>query len=242
VAADASSLSAFKVGEEGVEVKTPGGDYQQVVVPAGYNPVAFRNVLAAFNTGYRQLGRLPSLDETHALWPRIHKDTVGELLQTNEFKQALILRGIEPGDNMGLSSLQHAFLLKLADPYDKRSMAAKLKEFGITSAVYSNWRRYRPFAKALEEQSKALYNDALPAIRARLVGKAESGDVRAIEMVFDKTGESPKANELADVKQVVMTLVQAVQKHCDTPTRMAILADVQLTLTALNVAPEELTT
>lgn len=241
MAADATSLGQFKQDGEGVLVKDPEGDFQPILAPAGYNPIAFRNTLAAFNTAYRQLGRIPSLDEVHALWPRIHKDTVGELMQTPEFRQALIVRGIEPGEHMGLSALQHAFLLKLGDPFDKRSMAQKLKEFGISSAVYSNWRKYRPFAKALEEQSKALYDEAMPAIRARLVGKAESGDMKAIEMVFDKTGESPKAQELQDVKQVVLTLVQAIQKHCDTDTRLAILADVQLTLTALSVDTAELT-
>lgn len=241
MAADATSLTQFKVDEDGVRVKDAEGEYQPVLAPAGYNPIAFRNTLAAFNTAYRRLGRIPSLDEVHALWPRIPKDTVGELMTTPEFKLALVTRGIEPTENMGLSALQHAFLLKVADPFDKRSMSVKLKEFGITAAVYSNWRKYKPFAKALEEQSKAMYEEAMPAIRARLIGKAESGDMPAIQMVFDKTGESPKAQELADSKQVVMTLVQAIQKHCDTPTRLAILADVQLTLTALNVAPEELT-
>lgn len=217
---------------EGAIIVRPddSGKWKRVETPVGFSTEAFKGAVSSFDTAFRQLGRTPSVDQLFKLWPRIPRKTYSGLLKTEEFAQALRYRGIELEENAGLSLEQQSVLLKLADPYDRRSLAAKLKELSVPMPRYQAWLKQPLFREHLESRSVENYTEALPALRNTLLSKAEAGERWALELVFAKTGEySPAQQEVDSARTIVLKVVEAVIRHVkDADTRKAILADVAL--------------
>lgn len=214
----------------GVAVHLPDGEIAHIPTPQGYTDDAFRGTLAAFDTAYRRNGKIPSVDDIHELWPKLPKKTTAGLLSTLEFRTALSSRGIQWDPKDGLSMEQQTVLLKLSDPFDRRGIAAKLKDLGVPMARFQGWMKQPLFADMLNKQTQANYGEALPAIRQRLIGNAEAGDQRAIELIFAMTGEwNPNQQHLEDARTIVLKVVEAIITHVkDKAVREAILSDVSM--------------
>jgi hypothetical protein len=216
--------------EGGVAVHLPGGDMEHIPTPEGYTDAAFRGTLAAFDTAFRRNGHIPSVNDIHEVWSKLPKKTISGIMGTLEFRTALSSRGINWDPKDGLSAEQQTVLLKLADPFDRRGIAAKLKDFGVPMARFQNWLKQPLFKELYDKQTIEGYQDALPAIRQRLIGNAEAGDQRAIELVFAMTGEwNPNQQHLEDARTIILKVVEAIITHVkDKATREAILSDVSL--------------
>lgn len=220
----------FEQAANGVIVHTPQGDVKNIPTPKGYDTKVFKGVLAAFHTAYLRSGHVPSVDDVYAVWPKTTKKNISGLMGTLEFRNALSHRGIQFDPKDGLSMEQHTVLLKLSDPFDRRGLSAKLRDLGVPMARFQAWQKQPLFAELLNQQTKNNYEEALPAIRQRLIGNAEAGDQRAIELVFAMTGEwNPQQQHLDDAKTIILKIVEAIIRHVkDRDVREAILADVSL--------------
>lgn len=220
----------FEEAASGVIVHTPHGDVKNIPTPKGFDTKTFKGVLAAFHTAYLAAGKIPTVDQVYAVWPKTTKKNISGLMGTLEFRNALNHRGIQFDPKDGLSMEQHTVLLKLSDPFDRRGISAKLRDLGVPMARFQAWQKQPLFSELLNQQTKSNYEEALPAIRQRLIGNAESGDQRAIELVFAMTGEwNPQQQHLDDAKTIILKVVEAIIKHVkDRDVREAILADVSL--------------
>jgi len=214
----------------GIVVHSPDGETKNIPTPKGYDAKTFKGTVAAYHTAYNQKGKLPSVDDIHAVWPRTTKKNISGILGTLEFKNALQHRGIQYDPKDGLSMEQQTALLKLADPFDRRGLAAKLKDMSIPMARFQAWMKQPLFNELFNQQTKNNYEEALPVIRQRLIGNAEAGDQKAIELVFAMTGEwNPQQQHLDDAKTIILKIVEAIIKHVkDRDVRESILADVSL--------------
>ena len=223
-------MEEFEQFEGGVAVHLPNGDIKHIATPEGFTDSAFRGTLAAFHTAFLRNGKIPSVDEIHELWPRLSKKVISGILGTLEFREALHHRGIQWDPKDGLSMEQQTVLLKLADPFDRRGLASKLKDLGVPMPRFQAWMKQPLFSELFNKQTKDNYVEALPAIRQRLIGNAEAGDQRAIELVFAMTGEwNPNQQHLEDARTIVLKVVEAIIRHVkDAKTREAILSDVSM--------------
>jgi len=232
-------MDEFEQIEGGVVVHLPDGTTKNIPTPDGYTDTAFRGTLAAFHTAYLRNGHIPSVDDIHQLWPKLSKKIISSLMGTLEFKNALHHRGIQWDPKDGLSMEQQTVLLKLSDPFDRRGLASKLKDLGVPMPRFQAWLKQPLYNELYNQHTKANYEEALPAIRQRLIGNAEAGDQRAIELVFAMTGEwNPNQQHLEDARTIVLKVVEAIIKHVkDVKTREAILSDVSMyagTLSSMN--------
>ena len=216
--------------EESIIVRDPDGRFKPVQPPEGFTPLAFRNAVAAYDTAYRTLGKQPTVDEVHIIWPKIPKITYSMLFLTEEFRRALLYRGIEFNHETGLTIEQSMALLKLTDPTDRRMTNTKLKDLGIPMARYQAWMKQPLFIGSYKTQSEAGLKEAVPMVLTKLVGNAETGDQRAIEKVLEITGRwNPAAQQVDDARTVVLAIVESVIKHVqDAEIRKEIMADVAL--------------
>lgn len=223
-------VDEFEQFDGGVAVYLPDGSTHNIATPSGFTDTAFRSTLAAFHTAYLRNGVIPSVGDVHELWPKLPKKTIGGLMGTLEFRAALNHRGIQWDPKDGLSMEQQTVLLKLSDPFDRRGLASKLKDLTVPMARFQAWLKQPLFKELYEQHTKANYEEALPAIRQRLIGNAEAGDQRAIELVFAMTGEwNPNQQHLEDARTIVLKVVEAIIKHVkDVKTREAILSDVSM--------------
>jgi hypothetical protein len=217
-------------------------EYAPFDVPEGVSRHTFRMVLTAYETAFRTKGSEPTLAQVRAVWPRISQKEIGELVKTDEFVNALKTRGIEIDRYGGLTHEQQVCIGVLADPFDKRQIAAKLKSVGIPMGRYLNWKKNPIFMAALEQQSAGAYREVLPELRNRLIERAEGGDMRAIELIFAKTGEyDPAAQNVEDARQLVLKVVESVLRHVkDVSARQAILDDIRGYGLALSAPPKQI--
>lgn len=231
-------MTDVEMYEGGISLANAEGKFRQVQTPDGFTDLAFRNVVMAFDTAYRVNGKVPSVDEIHMLWPRIPKATISGILLTDEFKKALEHRGVVWDPENGLTMEQQTTLLKLSNPFDKRSLAVKLKELGVAMPKFQGWLKQPLFFEIYNKYSQNAYKEALPALRNRLISNAEGGDHKAIELVFAITNEwNPAQQSLEDARVVIMKIVEAITTHVKDPeTRKAILTDISLYATTISEA------
>lgn len=221
----------------GITVRTERDGIQTIPTPVGFSSVCFRHTVAAVYTYFTNHGTLPSVAELHKAWPDYSVKTYASLFLTPELKQALEYRGVAWNSSLGLTLEQQNVLMLLADPTDRRNLGTKLKLMGVPMPRYLAWLKNPLFAEHLNKVTKAAYEDFLPAIRQVLVGNALNGDDKAIERIFQMTGEwNPAAQSVQDSKQVVMSVIEAVIRHVtDLDTRKAILADVQAAVVSYDI-------
>lgn len=234
----------FEQVEGGIRVKEKDGRFQRVQTPQGFTDHAFRNAVAAFDTAYRTLGKLPSITEVHRFWPNIPVKTYSALFLTNEFKEALAYRGVSWSDDTGLSMEQSMALLALTDPTDRRTTAVKMRDLGIPMARYQAWLGHPLFMESYRARQEANLKQAIPMVLGKLVGNAEAGDMRAIEKVLEITGRwNPAQQQLEDAKGVIAAVMELVVMHVKDPEeRRAILSGVEAQVVgfALTHRPPEL--
>lgn len=232
-----ASVTDIEMAEDGIVLRKRSEGFVRVETPHGFTTLAFRNTVAAIQTWFLAKGALPSVDDLYSMWPKIPKETYAGLMLTAELKSALAYRGIPWADDSGLSIEQQTALLKLADPLDRRSLAARLRELGVSQPKYQSWLKQPLFKAQLDRRTKDLYADYLPEVRATLVGKAVAGDNPSIDKVLAITGEwDPNAREIQNAREVVLKVMDAVVKNVqDVDLRRRILADVQAAVVGFDV-------
>lgn len=230
-------MSDIEIGDDGLVIRRRSEGFVRVPTPVGFTTLAFRNTVAAIQTWFLAKGALPSVDDLYSMWPKIPKDTYAGLMLTVELRDALAYRGIPWTSDSGLSIEQQTALLKLADPQDRRSLATRLRELGVSQPKYQSWLKQPLFRAQLDKRTKDLYADYLPEVLATLVGKAIAGDNPSIDKVLAITGEwDPNAREIQNAREVVLKVMDAVVKRVqDVELRKVILADVQAAVVGFDV-------
>lgn len=202
-------------------------DATPLSLPEGANRETFHRVLTAYGTAYRALGKTPTASQVRKVWPQLPTATIAAILRTAEFQDALKLLGTDAGK--GLSHEQQIVVAKMADPFDKRSTKFKLDQLGVPMQRYLAWKKNPTFLAALNQATSSGYTEALPELRNRLLSMAEGGDLKAIELIFKKTGEyDPDAQAVEDARTLVLKVMESVMRNVrSVAEREAILADVR---------------
>lgn len=221
------SERAFEVEGKEVVIRTDGR-VRRIGVPDGFEPKIYRHILAAVDVLYRRNGVLPTIGEVCKEWPDFSRTTVSKAFAEDEFKLALAARGVAFDATKGLSEDQLSALMVLSNPTDGRSTTAKLHDIGIPVARHRGWMRNPLYARLVNSQADQNLADAIPMALNQIIAKAESGDMRAAEKILEMTGRwNPQQQELQNARTVVLTFMEAMQKHVDPATLRLILADVQ---------------
>ena len=211
-----------------LDVRAPDGRVQVVSVPEGVDAVVFRNVVSAVDTAFRTIGVMPSLNEAYKVFPKIPKSTFGRVWKTEEFARALEARGVQVDPDAGLHPLQQAALVAITDFTSTKTLKAKLESVGATPSQHQAWMKNPLYAESYRERTEAQFKDAVPTAMNALLSNVEKGDQRAIEKVLEITGRyNPNQRELENARVVIVTLVEALQRHVKDPEVMkAILEEV----------------
>lgn len=215
------------VDSDKIQVEASEG-YRIMAVPDGIGAGVFRHVLSASYAAYLGLGRQPDLEEVHEYWPRIDPKTYAIVWMTDEFREAMIVRGIEWDTEGGLSYEQSLTIDKLSNALDKRSDDSKLREIGVTSVQYAAWRKNPLFMRILEQRATANIKEHVPAILNRMVGKAEAGNIQAADRILALDGRfDPQNREAQNLREFLRAFSQIVNMRVEDPeVRKQIAADL----------------
>lgn len=228
----------FPVEEGELKVVDLTGAIQPLALPEGVSALAFRTIVSAIHTSYLHTHSLPQFDELIDLYPRIRSKDLLAAWESEELATALRYRGLEwGGAKSGLTLAQEHLIMALSDPTDKRAQNTKLRSHGVSGTTFRTWMKNPLFAERMHKSSIENYTDFLPLARNALVENATSGDQRAIELLFQITGEwSPETEALGDLRLVVQNLVESVIRNVHDPeAKKAILSDAEAALSGFRL-------
>lgn len=207
-------------------------------VPEWIDPKMFRHIVGAADLLYRQRGAIPTVEQVLNHWGKFDAAVVARAFTAPEFVKALELRGISFNPAQGLTDVQQNAIHILANPVDRRTTEAKLKQIGVSMTVYRGWMRNPLFSSMLSQQSENNLADSIPMVLNRIIGNAEVGDLAAGKLILEMTGRwNPQQQEVQNAKTVVLILMESVQKHVkDKDTLRAIMSEVTERTSALTIA------
>lgn len=125
-----------------------------------------------------------------------------------------------------LSDIQIAAVSTILNPADRRSVNAKLESLGIPSSTYQGWKKSKLFMAYLTQQGEELFGENMPEVHNALTMRAIEGDTRAIKQLYEVSGRyrPGQSDNVANVKMMVIRLVEVIQRHVHDPQVLAAIA------------------
>lgn len=153
-------------------------------------------------------------------------DSIQRLNVSKLWLKALERRGITPPNVAAdfLSNRQIAAITVLTNYHDTRSPVAKLASLGISEEELNGWYKNPIFKRAMVDRSEEVLDNVAVDANVQLATLIRKGDFKAIKFYFDITGKS-QSPEVANIKQTLQILVEAVQKHVSDPKLLDAIAN-----------------
>lgn len=199
-------------------------EYGANSLPKGVSDGQFRRILNAADLAYKTKGSgelLPSIDKVATL-AGVHRNTVTRFVTSLEGKEALLKRGIRWTTNVNIAGVltpeQVLAVSIITDPTNRKPMGEKLKQVGISMATYRAWMKNPTFASKMNELGETLLNENIAAVHARLVNRAEGGDVSAMKLFYEVSGRhDPAQKQMVDLVRVVQLVLEVITRYVTDP-------------------------
>lgn len=212
---------AVRLGTHAAEIQVVGrtdGAVRPIAVPEGVTKGTFFRVVAAYDALFRANGIRPEASDVRRLTPTVATKAVSSVMLTEEFAEAMQLRGVGFTAEQGLSPQQSAILNVLENFSDARALSTKLKDVGVTRTQFNGWLKDPLFADLYEKRIESHLKGAHLSALSTIMANAENGDQRAAEKVLEINGRyNPASAELQSARAVVQALVEAIQRHVKDP-------------------------
>jgi YesN/AraC family two-component response regulator len=109
---------------------------------------------------------------------------------------------------------------------DRRSKTKILNDFSVSAGMWATWQRDPVVSAYMRERAESLIGDAAPVAAKALVENIENGDQRALEYWYELTGRYRKnADSTANVQQIMVTVMETIQKHVKNPETLRAIAE-----------------
>lgn len=113
----------------------------------------------------------------------------------------------------------------MMDLVDRRSDEKKLRDMGITTRQWSQWLLDDEFASYLADRSEKLLANSLPEAHKGLLKGVRNGNIQAVKTMYEVTGRyRPNEEEQIDVRRVLHTFIEVIQKFVKDPVMLHAIA------------------
>jgi len=211
--------------------------------PSGITETQWRTIVGAAYTAYTMDRVVPDQERIRALTgKRYTKKLISQAIDTENFKNAMLTRGVPWKNGDGLSAQQMYTLQILTNPTDRRELRAKLKSAGVTYPQYRAWLNQPHFSRYLSTVTENMLKDHIPDFNTVLTNRALAGDVNALKFAYELSGRhDPNHKDVLDLQVIVNALLEVITRNITDPEQlMKIQAELQLTLVAKNVIKGEI--
>lgn len=202
-----------------------------LAVPKGVGAETYRSVVAGVSAAYSMKRRVPTMAEIEAHCNNKPK-TIARVISTPEFKALMKVRGFPMEEGPKLSPEQVFAVSIITDPTNKKPLAAKLKQAGITYPQYRAWLKQEHFREYVTKLTEDMITEHIGDVHTRLTEKATNGDIQAIKLYYEITGRhDPQRQQMVDLQGVIGLLLEIITRYVtDTNALRAITADVELVM------------
>ena len=105
------------------------------------------------------------------------------------------------------------------DPTNNKPMGQKLKMAGVSYSTWQNWLRQPVFAEAVRYTTEQMLGDNIATVHARLVNKADQGDVQAMKLFYEVSGRhDPARQQMQDIQSIIGLLLEVITRHITDPS------------------------
>lgn len=135
-------------------------------------------------------------------------------------------RGVPLDAQARLTGKQLDWIRIITDPTDMRSLTAKMKDVGITKADVTKWNMNKFYAQVLYEQSNRSFGSARFGVLRQLQIEAMSGNITAIKMYLEMTGDYSQKSEVnvnVEVHGIINTVVDTLQELVSPEIMLAVV-------------------
>jgi len=154
-------------------------------------------------------------------------------LSDPEFEEILINRGLPVYDsNPNRIDLNFSLAVTLiCDISDKRSLAAKLKDAGLTTRQWTGFLKRKSHYDYFEHRLNQVWdNEVEQKARISLMKSVESGDLTAIKYFHEYTDRyRPQDQQILNLQIIVSGLLEILAKHLTKEALIAVAAELEQT-------------
>lgn len=187
---------------------------------------------------------VPTIEEV-AQYLKLSQVTVNYYLQRAPVIKALKQRGIpyQQHTQEDLTATQVATAVTMMNFADTRSNDEKLDQLGINATQYQAWLKDPQFKNLIDNLADQNLRNIKPVAIGELTKKINQGDWNAVKYYLDTTGALVN-NEAPQSEQLIMMIIEIIQKHVPDPEIIvAIAQDIKLasanrTLEVVNTPPQ----
>lgn len=200
-----------------------------------------REAITFVETHYYRYKSLPAISDfkqnfEEALLPKSPKDWDDFLLSIQDSLQA---RGI-PSYETPQDYLEPNFVLAvnlICNPYDRRSVAAKLKEAGLTTKQWTGFLRQDKYQEYYRSRLDAIFNEDLQnEAKLALSRLIQAGDLQAIKH-YHELQNIYRPNNTNQVLVVLQAIMEVLATHVEPIILSRIATEFQASETIRNAIP-----
>ncbi len=155
---------------------------------------------------------------------------------SEKFNEYCVANGIT--DSKYLIRAQLEVIDLLTNPSLPMTFSQKLKKAGVSPDKFRNWQKNPTFLKVLRERTNAMGETERHAVYSSLVDRASKGNAQAqrlyLELIGDYTPSTKvEQTNVTGTREIVLKLIEAIQRHVDPLTLTKITADFELIITGV---------
>ena len=198
--------------------------------PANCSAVSFRDVLAGASAAYTIHKSVPTIEQI-AVFCTCRSKTISKVVATTEFKAVMAQRGF-PFDQAKLSPEQYFAVGIITDPSNRKTLAVKLKQAGISYGQYRGWLKQPHFRDYISKVTEDMLGEHVQDVHTRVVERATSGDMAAIKLYYELTGRhDPQRQQMVDLQGIIGLMLEVITRYVpDTKALSSITKDIDLIL------------
>ena len=189
---------------------------------------------------YHKDGKFPSIQsiDRHIHLSRIRNGPQTKVewetyLTSPEFEEILINRGLPTYDSKtNRIDLNFSLAVTLVcDISDKRSLAAKLKDAGLTTRQWSGFLKRRSHYEFFESRLNRVWNDEVEQkAKLALMRSVEAGDLTAVKYFHEYTDRyRPQDTQILNLQIIITGLLEILAKHLNKQQLTAVAAEFEAT-------------
>lgn len=186
--------------------------------------------LAAFiELLYMRNGTVPTAADLRNQIPdcNITEEQFRDYIKRPEIRKYLVEeRGVPLEAQARLTPKQLDWIRVITDPTDMRPLSKKLSEHGLTKAEVSSWTTNKFYQQVVYEQTNRTFGSSRYAVLRSLQVEAMSGQMAAIKMYLEMTGDYSNKSEInvnVEVRSVVNTVVDVLQELVSPEVLLAVV-------------------
>jgi hypothetical protein len=188
-------------------------------MPKGFRREQFLDALNAstYVYYYSNGSSAQSPANLHQYCENLSLSRLTELLETPEWQDALVLRGILKANSTQLTEQQILALSVLTNITSNASLKTRLDRVGVPYYQFQGWLRQPLFAQALRKTSEGLLQSAQSLVDLNIInGAVNAKSLEWIKYFKEVNGSAPKAGQL-DTGALLRTIVDIMTRHVKDP-------------------------